>query len=146
MLLSAAVPSRPGWMQIAWGQEQYKACKQPWSWEELTDGYVKGSIRFKMVSGRASSHSLPFAQLNHSLLSPDFDAIQGGLGNLMGKDGYESWLCLKDHPCSSTEGDYFCFAYHESNNIFTPWGENSILHMVDVTEDRFVLGEFCKSV
>ena len=73
-------------------------------------------------------------------------ALQGGLGKLMGKDGYESWVCLKDHPCSSVEGDYFCFAYHESDDIFTPWGENSILHMVDVTEDRVVLGEFCKSV
>jgi len=142
--LSAHVASRPGWMQIAWGQEQYKNCAQPWTWEQLTEDYVKGIRRFKMVC--IWKFECPergeLLQTDPALCS----SCQGGLGKLMGKDGYESWVCLKDHPCSTTEGDYFCWAYHETNDTFTPWGENSVLHMVDVTEDRVVLGEFCKTV
>ena len=49
MELTAHVPSRPGWMQIAWGQEQYKNCAQPWTWEQLTTDYMHGIERFKMV-------------------------------------------------------------------------------------------------
>ena len=48
----------------------------------------------------------------------------------MGYQGYETWVCVHDHPCATMEGDYFCFVYHEARNEFTPWGENKDLHLV----------------
>ena len=44
----------------------------------------------------------------------------------MEDDGYETWQCLRDHYCATDiTGPWFCFVYHETNKVFTPWGHNS---------------------
>ena len=88
------------WLQ--WGAHEYARCEQPYSWKELSAMYKNGSRIFKT----------------------------GGLGRLLEEDGYESWLCLRDHYCARDSGDYFCWVYHESYEVFTPWGENSLLELV----------------
>ena len=50
----------------------------------------------------------------------------GGLGKRLEPDGYESWLCLLDHACGDPS---FCWVYHETNKVFTPWGTNSELKL-----------------
>jgi hypothetical protein len=36
---------------------------------------------------------------------------------------YESWVCM-EHFCGDP---VFCWVYHETNKVFTPWGPNSEL-------------------
>ena len=40
----------------------------------------------------------------------------GGLGKLMDNE-HQTWLCLKEHPCSNV-GDWFCFVYNEHTEVF----------------------------
>ena len=58
----------------------------------------------------------------------------GGLGDLLEIESFESWLCVRDHPCASNyaSDSYFCFVYDERRSTFVPWGENAELHLVDV--------------
>ena len=50
----------------------------------------------------------------------------GGLGSLLEVNAYESWLCVEDHACGDP---WFCFVYHETMDVFTPWGTNSDLRL-----------------
>jgi hypothetical protein len=101
----------PAATQADWGDAQHARCVQPYSWDELLHGY-KGkniSTSFKM----------------------------GGLGKLVEQDGYETWLCFKDHFCAvEPTNPWFCFVYHETNQVFTPWGENNQLKLVPVPEEE----------
>ena len=55
----------------------------------------------------------------------------GGLGLLMEEEGYETWQCIRDHFCATDAADpWFCFVYHETRKVFTPWGHNSQLKLV----------------
>ena len=83
----------------SWGHSKYSHCSQRFSWEQLVEGELRGTIAF----------------------------ATGGLGKMMEVGGYEVWLCLEHHPCGDP---YFCFVYHEGQNVFTPWAENSILNLV----------------
>ena len=63
------------------------------------------------------------------------ETLTGGLGKLMEVDGYETWQCICDHSCaweSSTDpqDSWFCFLYHETNEVLTPRGPNSLLKLV----------------
>ena len=72
-------------------------------WQELIQGDKTGTVTFKM----------------------------GGLGVLMEEEGYETWQCIRDHYCATDIADpWFCFVYHETNKVFTPWGHNSQLKLV----------------
>jgi hypothetical protein len=47
----------------------------------------------------------------------------GGLGHRLQENLYENWVCM-DHFCGDP---VFCWVYHETNKVFTPWGPNSEL-------------------
>jgi len=51
----------------------------------------------------------------------------GGLGKLLELGGYQTWVCINNHFCGDT---YFCWVYHETKKVFTPWGNNGELHLV----------------
>ena len=83
-----------------WGKPEYKRCVQPRSWQELLQG-------------------------------DNTDFKTGGLGLLAEENGYETWQCLRDHLCATDAADpWFCFVYHETRKVFTPWGHNSELNLV----------------
>ena len=86
-----------------WGKPEYDHCEQALSWQELIQGDKTGTVTFKM----------------------------GGLGVLMEDEGYETWQCIRDHYCAADiENPWFCFVYHETQKVFTPWGHNSQLKLV----------------
>ena len=88
-----------------WGRPEYLHCVQPYTWRELVHGYKNSSVVFKV----------------------------GGLGRLLEKDGYETWQCFQNHYCAiDHDNPWFCFVYHETAKLFTPWGENSKLQLVRV--------------
>ena len=87
-----------------WGKAEHDHCFQPYSWRQIIQG------------------------------SEDL-AKTGGLGKLMEVDGYETWQCICDHSCAwefstDPQDSWFCFVYHETNAVFTPWGPNSLLKLV----------------
>ena len=97
--------------QVNWGKPEYAHCGQPYTWDELLHGYKNSSISFKT----------------------------GGLGKLVEENGYETWQCFRDHYCAADANDpWFCFVYHETEKVFTPWGENAGLELVKSsrTEDK----------
>ena len=51
----------------------------------------------------------------------------GGLGKLLVRGGYETWICILGHLCGDP---YFCWVYHEADKVFTPWGTNNELKLV----------------
>ena len=86
-----------------WGKAEYDHCVQALSWADLIQGDKTGTVTFKM----------------------------GGLGALMEDEGYETWQCLRDHYCAADAADpWFCFVYHETDKVFTPWGHNAQLQLV----------------
>lgn len=88
-----------------WGSPEYAHCVQPYSWDELVHGYKDSRVVFKV----------------------------GGLGRLLEKGGYETWQCFQNHYCAiDLDNPWFCFVYHETEKVFTPWGENSKLRLVRV--------------
>ena len=94
-----------------WGKPEYVHCVQPYTWYELVYGYKNSSVAFKV----------------------------GGLGKLLEKGGYQTWQCFPDHYCATDAIDpWFCFVYHETEKVFTPWGENAGLELVKSsrTEDK----------
>ena len=40
------------------------------------------------------------------------------------------WVCVKDHYCATGADPYFCFKYHEQEEVFVPWGGNQMLGLV----------------
>ncbi|MGB1604803.1 MAG: hypothetical protein ACPIOQ_69365, partial [Promethearchaeia archaeon] len=101
-----------------WGKPEYDHCFQPYTWPEITAG-SKGMAK------------------------------TGGLGKLLEVNGYETWQCICNHYCALThawqsaqsskskfawdpqDDSWFCFVYHEANEVFTPWGPNSVLKLVE---------------
>ena len=96
-------PSAPPSRSKDWGKAEYKHCVQALSWADLIQGDKTGTVTFKM----------------------------GGLGVLMEERGYETWQCIRDHFCAADAANpWFCFVYHETDKVFTPWGHNSQLQLV----------------
>ena len=96
-----------------WGAAEFAHCEQPYSWSELVRGYQdrNSSTFFKM----------------------------GGLGRLRDDNGTETWLCLRGHHCATDPNDsWFCFVYHETTEVFTPWGKNSRLGLVEGSREDCV--------
>ena len=60
------------------------------------------------------------------------ELIEGdGIGLLREEEGHETWQCIRDHYCAADiENPWFCFVYHETRKVFTPWGHNSQLKLV----------------
>ena len=86
-----------------WGKQEYVHCVQPYTWRELVYGYKNSRVVYKV----------------------------GGLGRLLEEGGYQTWQCFPDHYCATDDSDpWFCFVYHETEKVFTPWGENSRLELV----------------
>ena len=115
-----------------WGQAAFAQCNQPFSWQELIQDMSEDVYK------------------------------TGGLGTLMEMDGYETWVCLHSSitrprwnslQCPNTgpaaEVDpWFCWVYHETREVFTPWGPNSMVklfvsppvrHPIRGSSGRFVL-------
>ena len=88
-----------------WNQLQYKSCQPLFdSWADMRRRLDEGSLVIKT----------------------------GGLGKLMEIHGYETWQCLLFHSCATDPRDpWFCFVYHETNKVFTPWGQNARLKLVE---------------
>ena len=96
-------PSAPPSRSKDWGKPEYDHCEQALSWQELIQGDKTGTVTFKT----------------------------GGLGALMEEEGYETWQCIRDHYCAADAADpWFCFVYHETDKVFTPWGHNAQLKLV----------------
>jgi len=80
-----------------WGRPGHAHCVQPYTWDELVDGYKDKHIPYKL----------------------------GGLGKRLEPGGYETWVCLlDDHPCGDP---HYCWVFHETRKVFTPWGTNTEL-------------------
>ena len=101
--------------KMHWGQDQrYLSCSLPMKWGEILKArFTNCSVSFKT----------------------------GGLGNLLVKESFESWLCLYDHPCASNykHDPYFCFVYDEQMMRFVPWGENAELQLVNLHDNQRVM-------
>jgi len=82
-----------------WGRPGYTHCDQPYSWSELVYGYKDNKVPVK----------------------------SGGLGKLLERGGYETWVCIHHHFCGDP---FFCWVYHETHEVFTPWGTNGELRLV----------------
>ena len=82
-----------------WGRPGYVHCEQPYSWSEVLHGYKDSKIAAKV----------------------------GGLGKLLVRGGYETWICILGHFCGDP---YFCWVYHEADKVFTHWGTNGELKLV----------------
>ena len=96
-------PSAPPSRSKDWGKAEYDHCVQALSWADLIQGDKTGTVTFKM----------------------------GGLGALVEEEGYETWQCIRDHYCAADAADpWFCFVYHETDKVFTPWGHNAQLQLV----------------
>jgi hypothetical protein len=85
----------------SWGRPGYTHCVQPYVWKELVHGYKDSKVHFKA----------------------------GGLGKLLERGGYETWVCIHGHFCGDP---WFCWVYHETNEVFTQWSTNSELLLVKV--------------
>jgi len=68
-------------------------------------------------------------EIVHGYMGNKFTVKAGGLGTLFESGGYQTWMCIKDHFCGDP---WFCWVYHETNKIFTPWGTNSKLRLIQV--------------
>jgi hypothetical protein len=80
-----------------WGRPGHGHCVQPYTWDELVEGYKGKYISYKV----------------------------GGLGKRLEPGGYMMWICLLDHhPCGDP---HYCWVYHETHKVFTPWGTNTEL-------------------
>ena len=102
-LSSAPAPGQPLNLTVTWRDPKYALCVQPYTWGQLMQGYKDGTLTFR----------------------------SGGMGSLFEKDGYEAWLCLKDHYCATDHANpFFCFVYHETKQEWTPWGRNTDLQLV----------------
>lgn len=109
-------------MNLTWGSAAYASCQQPFTWQQLTKGPCT-----EVASAACSSYPLS-------------DVFRtGGLGKLMEVGGYESWICLHMDRLwasyasmgSGACGDpWFCWVYHETLEVFTPWGPDSQLGIV----------------
>ena len=82
-----------------WGRPGYTHCDQPYSWSELVYGYKDNKVPVK----------------------------SGGLGKLLERGGYQTWVCIHHHFCGDP---FFCWVYHETHEVFTPWGTNGELRLV----------------
>lgn len=58
--------------------------------------------------------------------------VTGGLGKLMQDYLVESWLCYRDHECSTSE-NFMCWVYHERDEAWLPWATNSDLGLYPVS-------------
>jgi len=101
---SLPLPGRqPLNITATWYDPKYALCVQPYTWSQLMQGYKDGTLTFRT----------------------------GAMGRMLEKDGYQAWLCLKDHDCATDHTNpFFCFAYHESRQDWTPWGSNADLQLV----------------
>jgi len=59
--------------------------------------------------------------------------VTGGLGKLMQEYLFESWLCYRDHECSSSE-NFMCWIFDEKDEIWLPWATNFDLELYPVSE------------
>eukprot|EP00960_Hanusia_phi_P010306 301442-Hanusia_phi.AAC.1 len=93
---------------LAQSEVRYKYCFNPYrTWDDLFHNASAGSVTFKT----------------------------GGLGLLTITSLYEAWMCIADHPCALDPLDnYFCWVFNEQKLSWHPWGENSILNLVEVTK------------
>jgi hypothetical protein len=110
-----------------------KCCRPPWgapgmaplcsldeTWETLTAGVEKGTIKL-MTGGLGTS------------------AVRALDGK---RNRFDVWLCVWSTdalqvPCDN-DGSGFCFVYDEVEEIFVPWGPNSLLRLFNgvSAEDR----------
>ena len=99
-----------------WGSDEYDHCEQPFSWKELLAAYKAGNRRS--------------AKEVHGAFNITFKS--GGLGNRVDEGGYKTWVCIRDHFCGDP---YFCWVYHETRKVFTPWGTARELRLRSVVDD-----------
>ena len=67
-----------------------------------------------------------FGMIYYRVVLTDNKIKMRGLGTRLEPDGYQTWLCLLDHPCGDPS---YCWVYHERDQVFTPWGKNSELKL-----------------
>ena len=93
------------------GEQQFKLCQVPWTWEELIAGYKESTI------------------------SPQW----GTLGLRTVPQVFESYVCIHGDPCATDLVDhYFCYVLDERDRSFVPWGPNAVLQILKlpVTQDE----------
>ena len=98
---------------VHFGEPQYAKCILPWEWTHLFHGYKENTINWR----------------------------QGGLGRLRVKGRFETWVCIKGHPCASDlTDDHFCFVWEQVEKKFIPWGPNTALNLLypPVTQDEIL--------
>jgi len=88
----------------SFGQPEYKRCRLMWSWDDLYAGHANKSISFRM----------------------------GTVGKWMQPGKFETYVCVEGHPCVTDLSDnHFCFVWSEVDEVFVPWGPNSVLKLLD---------------
>ena len=98
---------------IHFGEPRFARCVLPWNWTHLFNGYKEHTIEYR----------------------------QGGLGKLTVTGRFETWACIKGHPCASDLTDvHFCFVWEQVEKKFIPWGPNSALNLLHppVTQDEIL--------
>ena len=69
-------------------------------------------------------------QLVYGINGTKIPVKAGGLGNLLERGGYQTWVCIDDIRDNVCGDPWFCWVYHEAHQIFTPWGPNGELLLV----------------
>ena len=98
---------------IHFGEPRFARCVLPWNWTHLFNGYKEHTIEYR----------------------------QGGLGKLTVSGRFETWACIKGHPCASDLTDnYFCFVWEQVERKWVAWGPNADLNLLQlpVTQDEVV--------
>ena len=94
------------------GESRFNKCKLHYTWDDLYDGYHNATIAYR----------------------------QGSLGVLSRAGRFETYACIKGHPCADLIEDYFCFVYDEVGATFVPWGPNTVLKLLalPMTQDEVI--------
>ncbi|EKX49715.1 hypothetical protein GUITHDRAFT_104679 [Guillardia theta CCMP2712] len=50
------------------------------------------------------------------------DWLTGGLGKLMVRDRYLTWVCQRNHTCAESEDAFYCLIFDEVQSKFVAWG------------------------
>ena len=80
-----------------------------WSWDNLFEGYKKGTITYKQGN----------------LYRRDVPGI------------FESLVCMCGVPCATDLIDnYFCYVYHVEERKFASWGPNTVLKLLPTRETQ----------
>jgi hypothetical protein len=94
-----------------WDHPDWGHCRMVWTWDELYEGYKNRSITW----------------------------YHGSLDRRKRTGLFETYVCVKDDPCSTDLTDtFFCYVWSILEEKFLPWGPNTVLKLLvlPITQDE----------